>query len=254
MLPLLCAPTTGTPGSHILSLPQLASCSLANDYVIPAYRDCASWKTSTVTLQLALEVAGDCSITIRPISDKSCADPGANKTTLALFPRTASQNGMDANEKYTYTYNDLLIRAYYTSTTTIRTLLPSTDGGARWAYAYGLAPFFRLTRLDVFAFISADYFSSSFSMCPPAAPLCSSFMLNIDKSDTKVELKFWAATNKPEATLPAVSWKGLVMPSGGGLQLRWGCGLDCSSLLCHHEEHSCGRANADCLWLLPALC
>lgn len=72
-------------------------------------------------------------------------------------------------------------------------------------------------------------------------------MLNIDKSETKVELKFWAATNKPEATLPAVSWKLPVMSlGGGGLQLRWGCATS--------EEHSCGRANADCLWLLPALC
>lgn len=98
------------------------------------YETC-SWNTASASLQLSLYVAGDCSITIKPISDKTCSDPGANATALALQPRTGTNaaNGLDVDGKYLYNYNDLVIHAYYSTKTAIRTLLPSTNGGARWA-------------------------------------------------------------------------------------------------------------------------
>lgn len=109
--------------------------TLSASYAIKPYDQCASWHTTpasgkAATVQLSVLVNGDCSVTISPITDKTCADPGATDTVLALFPRTASINGLDANEKYTYSYNDLLLRAYYTTPTSIRSLLPSDDGGA----------------------------------------------------------------------------------------------------------------------------
>lgn len=92
-------------------------------YAVPMYDQCASWKT-TPTVKLSLYVNGDCSITIKPIGDPLCADPGAVDGENPLAPMTTA---------YDYTYNDLVVRAYYASTTSIRTLLPSTDGGARCA-------------------------------------------------------------------------------------------------------------------------
>lgn len=97
-------------------------------YGVPAWQKCATWQSGTVTLMLALEVAGDCSINIKPIGDDTCSDPGAVLDAFKLTPLTTT-------EKYTYTYNNLVMRAYYTSTTKIRSLLPSTVDGARWAGA-----------------------------------------------------------------------------------------------------------------------
>lgn len=93
-------------------------------YGIPAWQTCTTWKTGTIALQLVLEVAADCSVSIKPIGDASCADAGAVKDASKLYPYTSGTYG--------YTYNDLVIHAYYTSATTIRSLLPSTSGGARW--------------------------------------------------------------------------------------------------------------------------
>jgi len=125
----------GAAGSAILKFADKLVCAAhTGSYAINALDKCASWNSGTagsITTKLALEVAPDCSITIKPIGDASCADAGAVASQLALFPRTASANGLDADSKYTYTYNDLLIRAYYTAENKIRTLLPSTDGGAR---------------------------------------------------------------------------------------------------------------------------
>ena len=104
---------------------------LGGSYAIPAYGQCATWTTGTVTLQLALEVAGDCSINIKPIGDPTCSDPGANAGATPLFPFIAGQNGVTALSKYTYDYNALTMRAYYTTTTSIRSLLPSAADGQR---------------------------------------------------------------------------------------------------------------------------
>ncbi|KAI7844392.1 hypothetical protein COHA_002190 [Chlorella ohadii] len=124
---------TPSEGNAILTFgTRLTTCPVNTNFPIPLWNTCKSWSTAagTLDLKLALAVADDCSITIRPISDKSCADSGAVKDVPALFPRTVNTNGLNADGNYTYTFNDLKIRAYYTSPTTIRTLLPSTNGGA----------------------------------------------------------------------------------------------------------------------------
>ena len=53
------------------------TCNLdsTSPYHIPAFTKCTSWSTANPTMQLAFRVAGDCSIQISPITDKSCADP-----------------------------------------------------------------------------------------------------------------------------------------------------------------------------------
>ena len=85
-------------------------CELAaGNYALPAYASCASWRTGSVTLQLALAVAGDCSITIRPITDTACSEEGA----------------VTGIRSSTYTYNNIVMRAYYTTTKTVRSLMPS---------------------------------------------------------------------------------------------------------------------------------
>lgn len=108
---------------------------LSSSYAIKPYDQCDSWKAAPASgtaaaVQLSLFVNGDCSVTISPISDKTCADPGATTTVLALNPWTANTNGVDGSGNYKYNYNDLLLRAYYTTPTSIRSLLPSTAGGA----------------------------------------------------------------------------------------------------------------------------
>lgn len=109
----------------MLDVTQLATwpAALTGAYKPSLYDKCSSW-AGTPTLKLALEVAGDCSITIRPITDLSCSDEGASNTVSALVPRASNGNGV-VSGKYTYTYNDLAIRAYYQTTTTIRSLLPT---------------------------------------------------------------------------------------------------------------------------------
>lgn len=109
---------------------------LGGSYAIPAYGQCATWTTGTVTLQLALEVAGDCSITIKPIGDPTCSDPGASLNVAALFPTFKDGNeyinGLNADTGvYLYDYNTLTMRAYYASTTSISSLLPSSADGKR---------------------------------------------------------------------------------------------------------------------------
>jgi len=49
--------------------------STAGEYEIKAFTKCSSWKSGSPSLQLAFEVAGDCSIQISPITDPDCADP-----------------------------------------------------------------------------------------------------------------------------------------------------------------------------------
>ena len=92
-------------------------------YAIDTLDKCASWNNADApTTQLALEVAADCSITIKPITDLSCSDPGAVSGQTKLVPLTGT---------YNYTYNDLLIRAYYQTTQRIQMLLPTGVNGAR---------------------------------------------------------------------------------------------------------------------------
>ncbi|PRW59245.1 von Willebrand factor type EGF andpentraxin domain-containing 1 Flags: Precursor [Chlorella sorokiniana] len=124
------AQSAGSAGSAILTLDAALTCAAhTGSYAIDMLGKC-DLGIGSPTTKLALEVAADCSITIKPIGYAGCSDPGAVNGVLALFPQTLSQNGLDALSKYTYTYNDLTIRAYYASETTIRTLLPSTEGGA----------------------------------------------------------------------------------------------------------------------------
>ena len=64
----------------------------------------------------------DCSVEASPISDPSCAEPG---------------NKLDNS----YTYADLTMRAYYQTTKTIRSLLPSAaDAAGSSAYLMSLDP------------------------------------------------------------------------------------------------------------------
>lgn len=127
------APSHPAAGSGILRFASKlgTACDALNSaFPIPALGACASWKAGTIggasppDLKLALEVAGDCSVTIKPIGDTSCADPGA----VAGQTKPAPLSGT-----YGYTYNNLTMRAYYTSTKTLRMLLPSDAGGARCA-------------------------------------------------------------------------------------------------------------------------
>lgn len=127
----------GHAGSAILRFASKlgTTCDTLNSaFPVPALNACKSWRDGSnggaPDLKLALAVADDCSVTIQPVGDKTCADPGAVAGTTALFPRLA---GLSAADEYLYTYNDLTIRAYYIAAYKIRTLLPSSDGGARWA-------------------------------------------------------------------------------------------------------------------------
>ena len=97
-----CGATASSPGTHIVNVGTVTGTPLTGDYELLANTGCTGWGTS---LKLALEVGGDCSITISPITDTSCAQPSADG------------------------YNDLLIQAYYTSATAIRSLLPASTGG-----------------------------------------------------------------------------------------------------------------------------
>ncbi len=139
-LPTLFSPTSLSAGYHVLNFalnyaPNQCT-PLSNSYAIAPYKQCASWNSgppaagTSAALQLSLFVEGDCSVTVSPISDKTCSDPGANTTTAALNPWTASTNGVDASGNYAYTYNDLLLRGYYTTPKAIRSLLPSDASGS----------------------------------------------------------------------------------------------------------------------------
>lgn len=139
--PLNCLPFAGSAILKFTS--KLATCPVhTGNFLIPAYGQCSTWSAGTGTggadppsLKLALEVAPDCSITVKPITDTSCADSGAvlaNPAVNKLYPLNTAQT-------YAYTYNSLLIRAYYTSTTSIRTLLPSDEAGARYGLGHGFA-------------------------------------------------------------------------------------------------------------------
>lgn len=108
-----CANTgTSSPGSAVVSVAQMGSCALANDYAFPMYSKCSSWAGVNPSLKLSLAVAGDCSITISPMTDKSCAEVGANTTGAG------------------YDYSSLRVRAYYKGTKTLTTLLPSVASGS----------------------------------------------------------------------------------------------------------------------------
>ncbi len=97
-----CGATDSSPGTHILNVGAVAGTPLTGSYELKAKTQCTGWGSS---LKLALEVNGDCSITISPITDTACAQPSAPG------------------------YNDLLMQAYYTSATAIRSLLPSNTSG-----------------------------------------------------------------------------------------------------------------------------
>ncbi|KAL4427921.1 hypothetical protein ABPG75_002010 [Micractinium tetrahymenae] len=97
-----------SPGSHILSVDTMASCALAGTYEVKAYTQCGSWANGGAAgqaLQFAFEVAGDCAIDILPITDPTCAEP--------------------LSQAAGYSYGELQMRAFYDSTTTIRSLLAS---------------------------------------------------------------------------------------------------------------------------------
>lgn len=189
----------GHAGSAILRFDSKlgSACDTLNSaFPVPALNACKSWREGSnggaPDLKLALAVADDCSVTIQPVGDKTCADPGAVAGTAALFPHLA---GLSAADEYLYTYNDLTIRAYYIAANKIRTLLPSSDGGARWAcipshtwFGWVLQP----------PLLSPQPRKSPRFNQRSLPPVCSSFMLHISpKTATTVDLQFLAATNKP---------------------------------------------------------
>ncbi|PSC75080.1 CRAL TRIO domain-containing [Micractinium conductrix] len=102
-----CGPSAGSPGSHIVTTGRLTACALAGEYALLAAGKCTSWlaQTPAVRVQLAFEVAADCSVEILPIADPACADP-----TSPEWP----------------SYGDIKMSAYYATTDTIRSVLPST--------------------------------------------------------------------------------------------------------------------------------
>lgn len=123
--------SAGSPGYHVLKFGvdvDTAQCdALSTTYEIKAYDQCTSWHTTPASgqaaaIQLSVYVNGDCSVTVSPITDTSCADGGAVSGATKLSPLSAGTYG--------YTYNELLLQAYYATPTSIRSLLPSTNGGA----------------------------------------------------------------------------------------------------------------------------
>ena len=108
-------------GSHILSLGASGTTCAVDSYLdaaggVPIWRSC-SWKSGSPTTQLALLINGDCSISIKPITDETCADPGAVAGQKVV--------GVKPDVTYGYTYNDLIVRAYYQTPSTIRSLMPA---------------------------------------------------------------------------------------------------------------------------------
>lgn len=128
-------------GFHVVSASAM-QCSLTGNYLPQVYTQC-SW-VDTTTLQLALAVNGDCSITVRPITATACAEAGQTST---------------------YNYNDLIIRAYYKSTTEIASLLPTGE-----------------------------------TLLTTGAPL-----MSIKQEESALAIKFWGATNNPSVTVTDVS-------------------------------------------------
>lgn len=130
--PLSSLPPSSAAGSAILRFPDrlgTACDALASVFPIPALSSCTTWKAGTKAgppdLKLALEVAGDCSVDIKPIGDTFCADPLAVAGQAMPAPLSGT---------YSYSYRNLTMRAYYTSTNRVRMLLPPGDGGARCAH------------------------------------------------------------------------------------------------------------------------
>lgn len=128
-------------GYHVLTFAaKTATCAVhgdgTTDYRIPAYGQCNSWANaaSAPALMLSVFVNNDCSVTISPIGDKTCSDPGANDGQTPLLPFTDGFYGVDQGV-YEYTYNDLLMHGYYASLTSIRSLLPADEAGSRCAPA-----------------------------------------------------------------------------------------------------------------------
>jgi hypothetical protein len=118
-------------GSHIVSVGTTGATCAVDTYLtaaggVPMWRTCTSW-AGTPTLQLALLVNGDCSISVKPITDESCSDPGAvaGEDVVGVTPAVT----------YGYTYNDLVIRAYYQTPKAIRSLMPS---GVATSFMFGL--------------------------------------------------------------------------------------------------------------------
>ncbi|PSC75114.1 multiple epidermal growth factor-like domains 6 [Micractinium conductrix] len=107
-----CTSTDSSPGSHILQVGQMSVCGLSGSYEVKAHTKCTSWAQAapTVRVQLALEVAEDCSIDIKPIADPACAD-------------TADATG--------HPYSNIVMRAYYATPTSIRSLLPSASATSK---------------------------------------------------------------------------------------------------------------------------
>ena len=58
---------TASPGYSVLAPAQLGSCSLTGAYEVPAYTHCDSWRTSSVSLQWSIYVAG--------VSEGAAPDP-----------------------------------------------------------------------------------------------------------------------------------------------------------------------------------
>ncbi|KAL4447462.1 hypothetical protein ABPG75_004681 [Micractinium tetrahymenae] len=102
-------------GSHIVMVGRMQSCGLSGAFEVKAWAKCASWAQASpaIRVQFAMEVAGDCSIDIKPITDPACSDPASSDP--------ASSAG--------YPYSSIRLRAYYTDATTIRSLLPSDAAG-----------------------------------------------------------------------------------------------------------------------------
>ncbi|PSC69766.1 pro convertase subtilisin kexin type 5-like [Micractinium conductrix] len=98
----------GSPGKHVLSVGQMGSCTLSGSYEVKARSKCTSWGNPSPVVQLALEVASDCSIDVLPISDPACFDPLATS----------------------YKYSEVAVQAYYVTLDTIRSALPDVGTSA----------------------------------------------------------------------------------------------------------------------------
>ncbi|PSC70770.1 histidine-tRNA cytoplasmic isoform B [Micractinium conductrix] len=114
-----CGTTPSSPGTAIFSVKQMPSCGLTagTGFELKAYTKCQTWKQTKPKLQIAFEVAGDCSMFISPITDASCADPTDNGT---------SPDSTAYNPKI-HPHGAIQMRAYYKSRTEIRSVLDTEN-------------------------------------------------------------------------------------------------------------------------------
>lgn len=142
-------------------------------------------------------------MTIAPLTDPTCSEPGNN----------------------TYDYEGLKIRAYYQTTKTIRSILPSAidAAGSRCVGAAQMWPYWVCA-----AWALCTGIQTPTSLCPLPFLPCSSYMLSLDPAGTapNLALKLFGATTKPADSTALAVCDSVVTVTGGsvlGLNITTGC-------------------------------